>query len=80
MDNPNLIYHIPETEITDLASFFDAVKTRIVEDEKKVNHTILLRGLERGICIELVHPDFDEKPNNTLTVHISYEGVEPRFY
>jgi hypothetical protein len=79
MDNPNLVYYIPLNEITDTASFFDAVKMRIIEDEKLLGHGIFLRGPNKGICIELVHPDFDEKkPENTLTIHISYEGYEPK--
>lgn len=75
MDNPNLIYYIPENEITDTASLLDAIKKRIIEDQKLSDQGIFLRGPEKGICIELVHPDLDEsKPKNTLTIHISYEG------
>ena len=40
MENPNLVYHVPESEITDTASFLDAVKRRIVEDEKSLTHGI----------------------------------------
>jgi hypothetical protein len=70
-----LIFYIPENEITDTASFFDAVKKRIIEEEKTLGHKIFLRGPEKGICIELIHPDFDDnKTENTLTVHISYQG------
>jgi hypothetical protein len=77
MDNPNLIYHIPETELTDTASLLDAIKKRIIEDEKSLDHSIFLRGPNMGICIELVHPDLDSnKPDNTLTIHISYEGYK----
>ena len=79
MDNLKLVYHIPNSEITDIGSFFDAVKKRVIEDEKSLSHGIFLRGLDRGICIELVHPDFDEdKPKGTFTVHVSYEGYEPK--
>ena len=75
MDNPKLIFHIPDHEITDTASLLDSIKKRIVEYEKSSVQGIFLRGLEKGICIELVHPDFDEsKPEKTLTIHISFES------
>jgi hypothetical protein len=78
MDNPNLVFHIPENEITDTASFLDAVKKRIVEHEANSGKGIFLRGPAKGICIELVHPDFDEdKPDKTLTIHISFESYLP---
>lgn len=70
-----LIFYIPENEITDTASFLDAIKARIIEKEKSLGHNIFLRGPDMGICIEIVNPDFDEKkPENALTVHISYQG------
>jgi len=75
MDNPNLIYHIPENEITDTASLLDAIKKRIIEYEKSSGQGIFLKGPEKGFCIELVHPDLDEnKPKQMLTIHISYEA------
>lgn len=40
MDNPNLIYHIPKNEVTDTASFFDAIKKRIIEEEKSLDYDI----------------------------------------
>lgn len=72
MENPDLIFHIPENEISDTASFFDAVKRRVVEEEKIKGFNIFLRGPNKGICIELVHPD-ESKPENTLTIHIGFE-------
>lgn len=75
MDNPKLIFHIPDQEITDTASLMDAIKHRIVEYEKSSVQGIFLRGLEKGICIELVHPYFNEnRPEKTLTIHISFES------
>lgn len=68
MENPNIIYLIPKDEITDNASFFDALKKRILDDEKQEG--IFLRGPNKGICIELVHPNFDD---DNFTVHISCE-------
>jgi hypothetical protein len=72
MDNPDLIFYIPENEITDTASFFDAVKKRIIEAENSLGYKIFLRGPSTGICIELVHPD-ESQPEKTLTIHISFE-------
>lgn len=35
-----LIFYIPENEITDTASFLDAIKARIIEKEKSLGHNI----------------------------------------
>lgn len=75
MDQPNLIYHISENEITDTASLLEAIKTRIIEFEKTSKQGIFLRGPNKGFCFEVVHPDSDKnKPENTLTIHISFES------
>ncbi len=72
MQNPDLVYHIPVTEITDVASFFDAIKSRVLAEEKEEG--IFLRGLNEGIKIEFVHPDFGtDKPEGTYTIHVSCE-------
>ena len=68
MENPDIIYQIPRSEISDNASFLDAVKKRILDDEKSFG--IFLQGPNKGICIELVHPNFDD---GNFTVHISCE-------
>lgn len=79
MDNPDLIYHIPQSEISDIGSFLDAIKNRIIHDEINLDYGIFLRGPNRGIKIELVHPDFDSKnTDDILTVHISYEKYVPK--
>lgn len=61
MENPNLSFYIPQNEITDAASLLDAVKKRIIEYEINYGLGIFLKGTKKGICIQLVHPDFDCK-------------------
>ena len=74
MENPNLIFHIPEKELTDTASFLDAIKARINKYEESTDQRIFLRGPNKGLNIEIVHPDLDEnKPENSLTVHVYFE-------
>ena len=74
MENPNLIFHIPEKELTDTASFLDAIKARIIKYEESTNQCIFLRGPSKGLNIEVAHPDLDEnKPENSLTVHVFFE-------
>ena len=75
MENPKLIIHIPEKELTDTASLLDAIKLRIIEFENSSNQRIFMKGPNNGLCIEVVHPILDEnKPENSLMVHVSFEG------
>ena len=75
MENPDLIFHIPEKELTDTASLLDAIKEKIIKHEESTNQRIFLRGPNKGLNIEVVHPDLDEnKPENSLTIHVSFEG------
>jgi hypothetical protein len=67
-----LFFYIPENEITDTASFLDAIKKRIIEKEKSLGHNIFLKGPDMGICIDVDQQDLNElKHENLLKIQIS---------
>ena len=75
MKNPNLVFRIPKNELKDTESFLDAIKKRIIKHEQETGEGIFLRGPESGICIELVHPDFEnDNREEELTIHVSYQS------
>lgn len=76
MENPDFIYYIPVIEGRNVLSLLDAIKIKILEDEKS-GISIFTRGPGGGFCIEVVHPDFNEnKPKDSLTIHISCERFQ----
>ena len=60
--------------MADTASFLDAINEIRNKYEESTDQRIFLRGPNKGLNIEIVHPDLDEnKPENSLTIHVSFE-------
>jgi hypothetical protein len=70
---------IPEAEAGDIIQLLDAVRNRLAPMIPQLDHGIFVRGLDRGVSIEVVHPvDVEDLPEHTYLVRIDYEGFRPK--
>ena len=69
---------IPEADAGDILHLLDAVRNRLAAIIPQLDHGIFVRGLDKGVSIEVVHPlDVEDLPERTLLVRINYEGFQP---